>query len=104
MTAYGATGNTWQQMVSALTQNQSDPVFWSGGEGVILAAGTTGGATLTLQASADGTNWVNVDGVSLTAHGTKSFALPQTRLRVATTGGSPSWNVFVGKVVRWYRP
>jgi hypothetical protein len=68
-------------------------VRWSGGSGVLTAAGTFGGATLSLQyLAADQATWVNVDSTNgvLTANGAFGFRLPAGYIRAALTGGAPS--------------
>lgn len=64
-----------------------------GAVGAVQVAGTFGGATVTLQASNDGTNWVTVKSllgldVSLTAAGLAEFSTGALYIRPAISGGT----------------
>jgi hypothetical protein len=62
-------------------------------DGSVQAVGTFGSATITLQGSNDGTNWVTMtdpagDPVTFTVAGLKMFLPRVWKLRVITSGGS----------------
>ena len=65
---------------------------WPGGYGVFSAAGTFGGATVTLQfLGPDGSTWIAVGvDTTITSAGGGVFALPPGQIRAAVSGGSPS--------------
>lgn len=65
---------------------------WPGGCGSFFAAGTFGGATVTLQVlGPDGSTYLAVgDLATLTSAGGCNFLLAPCTLRVAVTGGTPS--------------
>lgn len=75
-------------------------VEWNGGRGVLSAAGTFGGTSVTLEyMGPDAATWLPVrvmasDGVqttvALTAAGMFGFELPPGRIRGAATGGTPT--------------
>lgn len=59
---------------------------WQGGRGTFTAEATFGGGSVKLQFQTLNGTWVDVDGLSLTAAGTKTFELPIGEIRaVATT-------------------
>lgn len=67
-------------------------VQWPGGRGTFSAAGTFGGATVTLQfLGPDGVTSITagVD-TTLTAAGGGNFDLPPAQLQAAVSGGTPS--------------
>jgi len=61
-------------------------VAWPGGRGVFMAEATWGGGTVKLQMQTPNGTWIDVDGASLTANGTKAFDAPagQIKANVAT--------------------
>lgn len=65
---------------------------WRGGRGVFAAAGTFGGATVSLQfLGPDNATWIDAGAnTTLTAAGAGLFELPPTQIRAAVTGGAPS--------------
>lgn len=65
---------------------------WGGGVGVFTAAGTFGGATVSLEYLApDGTTAVAMGTeTTLTAAGGGAFCYPPGRVRASVTGGTPS--------------
>lgn len=71
-------------------------VTWPGGRGTFsVPIGTFGGATVALQWSPDGTNYLAADQggtayTTLTAAGAGGFELPPGLIRAAVTGGTPS--------------
>ena len=67
-------------------------VQWGGGTGVFTAAGTFGGATVTLQyLNADGATWSAMGSdTTLTAAGGGLFIYPPGQLRASISGGPPS--------------
>lgn len=74
-------------------------VAWAGGHGVLVAEGTFGGASLTMQYQGPNGTWLDVkvmDGagvqttMTLTAAGMFVFALPPGSVRAVLTGGTPS--------------
>lgn len=67
-------------------------VDWTGGSGVFVAAGTFGGATVTLQyLGPDAATWIAMGtDTTLTAAGGGAFMFPPGRIRAAVSGGSPS--------------
>ncbi len=63
---------------------------WGGGRGVFSAAGTFGGATVTLQyLGPDGSTWLTA-ATGLTAAGLVAFELPPGQIKAAVGGGAPS--------------
>ncbi len=66
--------------------------IWNGGRGAFMAAGTFGGATVTLQVlGPDGTTWLDVGAeAALTAPGAVGFDLPPGTIRAEVDGGDPS--------------
>lgn len=62
-------------------------VAWPGGQGVFMATATFGGGTVKLQTQMRDTNgtWVDVDGASLSAAGTKVFYLGPCPIRMVAT-------------------
>lgn len=63
---------------------------WTGGRGLLVLAGTVGGATIRLQyLGPDGVTWLPA-ATDLTAVGMVAFDLPPGRIRAAVSGGSPS--------------
>lgn len=67
-------------------------VQWDGGQGVFVACGTFGGATLTLNfRGPDGVTWIAAGAATtLTANGAGTFVLPACELQVVITAGPPS--------------
>lgn len=71
-------------------------VQWPGGRGAFsVPAGTFSGATVALQWSPDGTNYLAADQggttyVTLTAAGAGGFELPPCLIRASVVSGSPS--------------
>lgn len=70
----------------------SAQILWPGGQGVFAAAGTFGGATVSLQfLGPDAATWIDAGvGTTLTAAGAGIFHLPPVPIRAAVTGGAPS--------------
>lgn len=55
---------------------------WQGGRGLFTAEATWGGGTVKLQfKTLNSTTWVDADGISLTADGSKVFELPRGEIR-----------------------
>lgn len=79
--------------MGALIDNGSatgSPATWGGGIGKFTAAGTFGGATVTLEyLGPDGATWLS-GATSLTSPGMVDFRLPPGRIRAAISGGTPS--------------
>lgn len=70
----------------------------------VQVTGTFGGATITMQVSNDGTNWVTARGLDttdiiLTAAGYREFSLCAAYIRPSITGGSGT-NLTVTMVLR----
>lgn len=67
-------------------------VIWSGGPGIFKAAGTFGGATVSLEYLApDSTTWVAMGAdTTLTAAGGGQFTSDPGPIRASVTGGAPS--------------
>lgn len=65
---------------------------WPGGTGVFAAAGTFGGATVSLQfLGPDGSTWIDAGSdTTLTTAGGGGFFLDSGQIRAAVSGGSPS--------------
>ena len=105
MSQYGATGQSFTQIADNLTSGSSASVWWAGGDGTLVVAGTFGGTTAGLQLSLDGTTFVPLSGATATAAGAVNFSLPPCHIRLTLTGGSgidlDSW---VGKRVMWTKP
>lgn len=57
-------------------------LLWPGGQGVFLAEATYGGGTVKLQTKSPNGTWIDVDGASTTAAGTKVFYLGPCEIRV----------------------
>jgi hypothetical protein len=79
-------------------------VDWNGGPGSLFITGTWNGATATLQASLDGSTWVDVPtdsppttALAMTANGLANFVLGRCKLRISISGagGSTSLNALV---------
>lgn len=69
----------------------SDPIKWNGGPGVVIADGTWGSGTLTLQARRAGSAgaWIAVgSNVTFTANGLGGFTLGDCDLRLTMTGST----------------
>jgi hypothetical protein len=87
-----------KKLLDAVTANGNSSSYkWPGGKGTLVAAGTWGSGTITLQASPDsGTTWVS-SSVTRTADGISAFDLPPCLIRLALTGATnPSLNAWVG--------
>lgn len=54
---------------------------WPGGRGVFMAEATFGGGTVKLQTQTPNGTWIDVDGASVTAAGTKVFYLGPCLIR-----------------------
>lgn len=77
-----------------------ESVWWSGGRGLFIAAGTFGGTTVTMEAlGPNGSTWLPIKAmdsagvqttVALTDSGMFVFELPPSRIRAVATGGTPS--------------
>ena len=70
---------------ATLAENASatgSAVHWPGGEGVFMAEATYGGGTVKLQAKSPNGTWIDVDGASTTAAGTKAFKAGAGDIRV----------------------
>lgn len=67
----------------------SSDFYWPGGNGSLLVEGTIGGATVQLQLQSPNGSWLNV-GAGVTAVGVTDFTVPDGRVRVTITGGTPS--------------
>ncbi|WP_439392585.1 hypothetical protein ACRQ5Q_24495 [Bradyrhizobium sp. PMVTL-01] len=85
------------------TDGNSNGADWPGGRGVFAVVGTFNGATVKLQWTPDGTNWLDVDQngdtfVTKTAAGHGGFELPQCQVRAAQSGsgGATSLTTTVG--------
>lgn len=65
----------------------------------LIVTGTPNGATMTLNASHDNTNWVAVGAtttVTANCHINFQSAAPYLRATISSAGASTSWNVWVG--------
>ncbi|MDR3498241.1 MAG: hypothetical protein P4L72_03330 [Parvibaculum sp.] len=82
-------------IINAATANGSSaPVDWTGGTGTFWAWGNFGGATVALEASPDGTNWIGVGpAVSFTQNGVGGFSLGPCRLRATVSGATATTSV-----------
>lgn len=67
-------------------------VLWPGGRGTFLAAGTFGGATVSLQVlGPDESSWIDAGSyTTFTANGVGNFDLPQGKIRASVASGTPS--------------
>jgi hypothetical protein len=66
-------------------------IFWPGGQGVLTANGTFGGATMTLTyKNPDGSTQAAGGNTTLLAPGNGVFYLGPCMIQAAVTGGSPS--------------
>lgn len=67
-------------------------VQWDGGQGVFIACGTFGGATVTLNfRGPDGSTWIAAGtATTLTANGAGTFVLPACEMQAVITAGPPS--------------
>lgn len=83
--------------VLTTSNTESETLDWRGGEGVFGGTGTYSGATLSMEVSFDGTNWMDIgsdydiDGSNATA-----FAfnfLPVCKLRLSISGGDGSTSI-----------
>jgi len=91
--ASGVNTHTWE----TLTENDTAAAALIGGLGPLSASvqfvGTFGGATVVLQGSNDGTNWVTIqdlegNNVSFTAVGAADFSTAMVYLRPSATSGT----------------
>lgn len=91
--------STVPKLTEVLTTSNtaSETLDWRGGEGVFGGIGTYSGATLSLEVSFNGTNWMDVgsnydiDGSNATIY---SFGyLPVCKLRLSITGGDGSTSI-----------
>lgn len=82
-------------ILSGKTSDGSSPVIeWTGGTGTFWAWGTFGGASVSLEASPDGTTWIPVGtAVSFAQNGVGGFALSRCKLRATVAGASGTTNV-----------
>lgn len=75
-----------QTLLSNAGAGNGDWKSWQGGKGTFTAEATFGGGSVKLQFKTLNGTAVDVDGLSLTAAGTKTFELPIGEIRaVATT-------------------
>lgn len=67
-------------------------VQWDGGQGVFVACGTFGGATVTLNfRGPDGVTWIAAgSATTLSANGAGTFVLPACEMQCVVAGGAPS--------------
>jgi hypothetical protein len=86
------------QGLTALASNagagNGSAVAWKGGTGFFTAVATWGGGSAKLQMLLpDGTTWVDVTSVTLSANGYVSFTLPPCRVRtvIATSSAAYVW-------------
>ena len=84
MAKYGSAGT--------LTSDGSSSEFdWPGGKGTYMARGTWDGATVTLEMSADGDNFISVGtDAELTAVGAGGFDVSGCKLRVTMSSAGTS--------------
>lgn len=61
---------------------------WQGGKGLFTGEATFGGGSVKLQFKTINGTWIDVDGVALTAAGTKAFELPIGEIRAVGATGS----------------
>lgn len=83
---------SWGQILLSNGSATSPAFDCPGGDCVFMAAGTFGGATVSLQVQLpDGSTWLAAGtNTTLTAAGGGYVILPPGQIRVAVTGGSPS--------------
>lgn len=76
------------------TDGSSQVIDWTGGTGTFWAWGTFGGASVSLEASPDGTTWIPVGtALSFAQNGVGAFALSPCKLRATVTGAGGMTNV-----------
>jgi hypothetical protein len=88
-----------QLFTGQTTDASSQAIDFSGGPVMMVVNKVGGTGTIALQMSPnDGTTWLPVDGMSLTADGTKICShLPRCKLRVnLSSASSANFNVWVG--------
>jgi hypothetical protein len=83
-------------ILHGVTANGSSPmVEWTGGTGTFWAWGAFGGATVSLEASPDGSSWIAVGAsVSFTQDGVGAFSLAPCKLRATVSGATAATNVY----------
>jgi hypothetical protein len=92
---------TWEALSSTDSDGAAyEPERWRAGFATVQATGTFDSATLVLQGSNDGTNWVTLadtsgTNISLTAAGYAEFATAFLFIRPSTSGGSGSQDIDV---------
>jgi regulation of enolase protein 1 (concanavalin A-like superfamily) len=84
-------------LFSARTTNgNSSSVLHPGGPVLLIIRGTLGGATVKLQVSDDGTNWVDLQYAAFTAESAVLMDLPiNTPIRAVVSGAGGSTSVTV---------
>ncbi len=81
-------------LIEKTTDGSSPVIDWTGGTGTFWAWGTFGGASVSLEASPDGTIWIPVgSAVSFAQNGVGAFALSPCKLRATVTGASGATNI-----------
>lgn len=82
-------------ILSGATANgNSTVVEWTGGTGTFWVWGSFGGATVSLEASPDGTHWFPIGhAVSFSQNGFGSFALGPCKLRASLSAATGTTNV-----------
>lgn len=91
--APGVNTVTWETLTEADTGAAFAPGSTDPLAGSVQVIGTFGGATVILQGSNDGTNWVGLNDVagnaiSLTAAGAAEFSTAMAYIRPSASGGS----------------
>ena len=64
---------------------------WVGGRGIFIAEATWGGGSAKLQIQSPNGTWVDVDGITLSANGTKQFVLPRGLIRTVIATASAAY-------------
>ena len=83
--------------VLTTSNTASETLDWRGGEGVFGGTGTYSGATLSMEVSFDGTNWMDIgSGYDIDGSDTTIFGfgyLPVCKLQLKITGGDGSTSI-----------
>lgn len=82
------------------TDGNSTAFEFGGGPLMMVVQLVSGTGTIKGQMSPDGTTWIDIEGMSVIASGTKAVPhLPkcQVRANLSSSGGGPSFNVWMGQ-------
>ena len=78
-------------LLSNASAGNGTAAIWPGGKGIFMAEATWGGGSAKLQMQTPNGTWIDVDGVSLTANGTKAIDIPAGQIRAVTATASAAY-------------